>query len=534
MQATTTKAEQSAEEDQTAVWHRLGDDEALTDEGRAVFKVRGRQIAVFDTPAGLYAINNRCPHEGYPLVEGSLKGDCILACNWHGWTFDLKDGHTLQGRDPVKTYPIKRRDGALWVDLSPEPADQLKARAYDELEEAMREHDYERIARALCRLDKAGEAYESVAVRVINDSLGQLERGLTHAHAGLADWAALVGDDPDLRLVAFLEAFGHFSWDGLMSRDAVVHDADAPYSADELKAAIEDMDQDYALALVRGAFRAGKGFADLKPVFLAVIFRHYAGFGHPPIYLMKLEALIERLGPAIEETLALQTARYLCQAAREDLIPEFRRFGDYLTAKPGDEPVPSAARFSGQSVRSALAMAASSLARPLELWEHLLAAGALNMLRFDLSLQDRGEQPIAKNIGWLDFTHALTFAEAVRYHATENPAYWRSGLLQMACFVGRNAAYLGGDEWGEWRVADRAHFFATQKAALFNMDEGDYIFGVHRLKMVRAGEALCSVVSEDTASLIAAALNRYLGSPLRKRHPARAAFQARQTVLREG
>ncbi|MCJ9430412.1 Rieske 2Fe-2S domain-containing protein [Kordiimonas marina] len=533
MQKATIRAVRAAEEEGRA-WLRLGDAAALTDTGRAVFKIKGHQIAVFETPAGLYAINNRCPHEGYPLVEGSLKGDCILACNWHGWTFDLKDGHTLQGRDPVKTYPVERRDGALWVDLAPEPAGTLKARAYAELDEAMREHDYERLARALCRLDKAGEAYESVAVKVINDSLGQLERGLTHAQAGLADWTALAGDDPDLRLVAFLEALGHLSWDGLMSREAPVCDAVAPYSADDLKAAIEDMDQDSALALVRGAFRTGKGFADLKPVFLGVIFSHYAGFGHPAIYIMKIEELIARLGPGVEETLALQTARYMCQAAREDLIPEFRPFGDYLTAKPGDEPVPSAARFSGQSVRSALAMASSSLARPLELWEHLLAAGALNMLRFDITRQDRVEQPIAQNIGWLDFTHTLTFAEAVRFHARENPAYWRSGLLQMACFVGRNAAFLGGDDWGEWRVADRGHFFAIQKAALFNMDEGDYIFGVHRLKMVRAGEALCAVVGEDTASLIAAALNRYLGSPLRKRHPARAAFQARQTVLKEG
>ncbi|MFL5239337.1 MAG: Rieske (2Fe-2S) protein, partial [Rhizomicrobium sp.] len=31
----------------------------------------------------MFAIANRCPHEGYPLSEGTLSPGCLLTCNWH-------------------------------------------------------------------------------------------------------------------------------------------------------------------------------------------------------------------------------------------------------------------------------------------------------------------------------------------------------------------------------------------------------------------------------------------------------------------
>jgi len=49
-----------------------------------VVKLGGKQIALFLNRKGtVYACTNRCPHEGYPLVKGSLDHECILTCNWH-------------------------------------------------------------------------------------------------------------------------------------------------------------------------------------------------------------------------------------------------------------------------------------------------------------------------------------------------------------------------------------------------------------------------------------------------------------------
>ena len=43
-------------------------------KGRHLFKTNGKQIAVFAGEAGVFACNNRCPHEGYPLNVASLSG----------------------------------------------------------------------------------------------------------------------------------------------------------------------------------------------------------------------------------------------------------------------------------------------------------------------------------------------------------------------------------------------------------------------------------------------------------------------------
>ena len=41
------------------------------------------QVALFHANGRVFAIDNRCPHEGYPLVKGSVNSDCVLTCNWH-------------------------------------------------------------------------------------------------------------------------------------------------------------------------------------------------------------------------------------------------------------------------------------------------------------------------------------------------------------------------------------------------------------------------------------------------------------------
>ena len=77
------------------------------------------------------------------------------------------------------------------------------------------------------------------------------------------------------------------------------------------------------------------------------------------------------------------------------------------------------------------------------------------MLHFDLARQDRTEIPVSQNVGWLDFTHALTFANAARHLCGRNPALWPAALLQMACFLGRNARFVDFDQdVAAWAVDD--------------------------------------------------------------------------------
>ena len=83
-----------------------------------VVRVEDKQIAVFRLDEGKYcAIDNRCPHEGYPLVQGTVN-DCVLTCDWHNWKFDLNDGKCTRGGEDVRSYPIHIDNGDLAVRIA--------------------------------------------------------------------------------------------------------------------------------------------------------------------------------------------------------------------------------------------------------------------------------------------------------------------------------------------------------------------------------------------------------------------------------
>ena len=86
----------------------------------------GKQVLLIASGERVFAVANRCPHEGYPFSEGTEGPDCVLTCNWHNWKFDLATGAALVGRDPVRTYPVELRNGEIFVDLADPPAEAQK------------------------------------------------------------------------------------------------------------------------------------------------------------------------------------------------------------------------------------------------------------------------------------------------------------------------------------------------------------------------------------------------------------------------
>ena len=93
----------------------------LDDGGCRVFRVSGKQIALFSRAARIYACNNRCPHEGFPLSEGDLGDDRVLTCNWHNWKFNLESGENLYGGDRLRVYSVEIRGDEVWIDLAEPP-----------------------------------------------------------------------------------------------------------------------------------------------------------------------------------------------------------------------------------------------------------------------------------------------------------------------------------------------------------------------------------------------------------------------------
>jgi len=174
--------------------------------GRKVVRLNGKQILLLINGGRLFAIANRCPHEGYPLSEGT-DGPGVLTCNWHNWKFALETGDALIGRDPVRTYRLEEQDGQIFIDLSDPPPEQLCAHALKGLDAALADNDLARIAREVARLERAGFPVKAALAHAFKSRSDRLEDGMGHAHAAAADWLALADRAPNdaARLAASLE-----------------------------------------------------------------------------------------------------------------------------------------------------------------------------------------------------------------------------------------------------------------------------------------------------------------------------------------
>src|SRR5437763_9981551 len=69
----------------------------LKAKGRLVLHGRHRPILVVYDRGRVFALDNRCPHMGFPLARGSVEDD-ILTCHWHHARFDLESGCTRSVR----------------------------------------------------------------------------------------------------------------------------------------------------------------------------------------------------------------------------------------------------------------------------------------------------------------------------------------------------------------------------------------------------------------------------------------------------
>lgn len=523
----------------TAGWNEAVPLDRLEAEGRAVVRLGGKQIALFVTPEGIKACNNRCPHEGYPLREGSLD-DCILTCNWHNWKFDLTDGSNLLGGDRLRTYPVEVRDGQVWVEIVDPPEETRRAEIMDSLADAFQDNDYARMARELARFARlSGDPLDTVRQAVLW-SFDRMEFGTTHAYAASADWLTLYEahtGDAETQLICLLESIGHMADDVLREQRYPFAEETAPYDEDSFVAAVEREDEAAAVAMVRGSFESGLRYPDLERGLGRAALAHYNDFGHSLIYVLKTGQLIDRLGDAAAMPLTLALTRSLVYASREDQIPEFRRYASALEAwrGEGNGAEPSAEGLRGQNIRHALETVVGWSGAPAaDLYRALLNANAWNLLHYDDSYQTRADLPLKDNIGWLDFTHGITFANAVRRLCGKYPELWPAGLLQMACFVGRNAPYTDASlDVDDWRVDDHDGFFAAAVDRLFDHGQGEFIISAHLIKTALAAREECEAGMSD-GGMVTAGLYRFLNSPLKRRHARRTMRQAIDFVSLDG
>ena len=95
---------------------RAGTLEELKAKGRLVVHGQHRPILLVHADGHVFALDNRCPHMGFPLDRGSIE-DGILTCHWHHARFAVASGCTFDlWADDVPTCSVEIRKGAeIWV-----------------------------------------------------------------------------------------------------------------------------------------------------------------------------------------------------------------------------------------------------------------------------------------------------------------------------------------------------------------------------------------------------------------------------------
>lgn len=105
----------------------------LERDGKLVVDVEGTAVLVVKVGDALYAMRDRCPHNGAPLQFGRVGGTLvpsnpnehiygldgrIIRCPWHKWEYDLEGGCSLTDRRiRLRMFPVQVKDGEVLLEV---------------------------------------------------------------------------------------------------------------------------------------------------------------------------------------------------------------------------------------------------------------------------------------------------------------------------------------------------------------------------------------------------------------------------------
>jgi nitrite reductase/ring-hydroxylating ferredoxin subunit len=118
---------------------RAGSLSELTEAGQLLTKVGTVPVVVFWHDGRAWAIDDRCPHMGFPLHRGTV-GDGLVTCHWHHARFDLASGCTLDlFSDDARAFDVTIDGDDVLVTARPDGDQEahLRARLRDGLEDGL-------------------------------------------------------------------------------------------------------------------------------------------------------------------------------------------------------------------------------------------------------------------------------------------------------------------------------------------------------------------------------------------------------------
>lgn len=100
---------------ESSVWLKVLEPGELPEGRVKAVTCKHRTLCLSHFEGQFAALDNKCPHQGGPLAEGSIEKG-LLRCPWHGWDF-----HPITGKPPgdfddgVETFPVEVRDDGVYV-----------------------------------------------------------------------------------------------------------------------------------------------------------------------------------------------------------------------------------------------------------------------------------------------------------------------------------------------------------------------------------------------------------------------------------
>ena len=501
-----------------------------------MIKVDGHRVCLVRTSDGLHAIDHACPHEGYGLTQGELDGD-LLTCAWHNWKFRVSDGSCVKGEESVQTHHVTvADDGAVKVTINrPDPA-RLRPQLIASLRRGI-ERDYTgQVARDVVRLLQADANPGELIWEAIAHGAPRAEFGWGHSIASATDCLSMIdlynGDQRALPIVQGIMGIAE-SERGRPVNALPEPTTSAGATASVFRAAIEAERTQAAQACVLAAIERGDEADDLRPWFTTVVSDHHLSYGHGAIYTQKAFELLEMIGWERAATVLPHLVPTLVHGTREDKLPYMRPFMKAL-ADADLGALAGVAPLDGWSDDGTLvhALLGDRRTAPVEATVAALREGASvddvldvvvqavseRMLRYDVA----GEFEFADDFGWLDITHGLTYANAVRWHhrhAGEQGGGTSPDLLRLVLFTTFLAQWTGRHEW-HTSVGERAEIeplgptpeaYAAELQRQSLLDgTAAFIVHAHAVKTSRAA-AVEAARSASTLPLDATA--RFLAAP---------------------
>jgi nitrite reductase/ring-hydroxylating ferredoxin subunit len=433
-------------------------------------RVGGRRLCLVHTSTGVHALDNACPHEGYGLTTGDLDGG-LLTCAWHNWKFRVSDGACVLGEEDVRVHPVTIDDsGEVRITIDEPDPESMRPHLLDSLRRGIGQDYVGQVSRDVVRLLRADANPGELIWEAVAYGAPRAEFGWGHAIASLTDCLAMTDHyDGDERALPIVQAIAGVAENERGRPVQALPDPSTAMTADaraDFRRFVESEQLLPAQSIVRGAIEAGAGADELRPWFTDVVSDHLLSYGHGAIYVQKAFQLLDRLGWDRADTVLPYLVPTIVHGTREDKLPYMRLFHRGLRQLDLDELALAAAapdpRWSddGRLVAALLGADRTEAARAAGaalrsgagvdgLLDAVTVAVSERMLRYGVA----GERDFHDDFGWLDITHGLTYANAVRWLTEpERPTADTVRLVLWTVFL---ANWTGRHEW-HTGIAQRA------------------------------------------------------------------------------